>query len=114
MRTLLAYLVFGPMYLFSASGQRVVVQPELSPDPLVAQPEELLLMLEIVLFCVALLGVVRLWAVRVEPYFARATAGLDGFARSWGKGWTGWSGGGGLAGGRERQNRSVLPITRRD
>lgn len=103
MRTLLAYIVFGPMY-FSAR----VVQPELSPDPLVAQPGELVLMLEVALFCTVLLGAVRLWAVRVEPWFARATAGLDGFARSWGKGWRGWSGS--RAG--ERQNGSVLPIAR--
>ena len=117
-RTIMTYLVFGPVYLSSSPSARVV-QPDLSPDPLVAQPSAPILLLEVALFSAILLGGVQLWSVRVEPYFAKATGRFDGFARTWGAGYRRWSGGGGLAAGgswsrgRAREIGSVLPIAAR-
>ena len=124
----MTYLVFGPMY-FSPR----IIKEDLSPNPLVAQPSAPLLIVELAVFSVVMVAGVHAWTVKVEPYFARMTARLDAFARTWGAGYRGWSGGGGLAAGgnwsRGRENGnghvngngngsgsgSVLPVSvRRD
>lgn len=92
-RTVLTWLVFGPMAL-SPSAR---VQTELADIPLIAQPPAAVIMVILVIFWPVMLAGVRVWSVKVEPLFGRLTAWFEQFAghcgddesRSGKKGWEG-------------------------
>jgi peptidoglycan/LPS O-acetylase OafA/YrhL len=83
LRSVMTYMLFLPASL--------TFKPDLledgTPDPesLIPAPGCLTLFLLLPIFFVFLLAVVRLWAVKVEPYFGAATASFERFARTWGR-----------------------------
>ncbi|KAL1969620.1 hypothetical protein VTN77DRAFT_8173 [Rasamsonia byssochlamydoides] len=97
MRSVMAYMLFLPASL--------TFKPDLledgTPDPesLIPVPSRLTLCLILPFFFAFLLVVVRLWAVKVEPYFGTATDAFERFARTWGK----------ESSNSGKQNGSVLP-----
>lgn len=69
MRTVLAWMTFGPAIL---SGRDLV-----PPSGYYAQPGDGWFLLILPLFLAFLMAVVHIWSVKVEPIFARATKNLE-------------------------------------
>ncbi|KAM5477422.1 hypothetical protein McanCB56680_007392 [Microsporum canis] len=83
MRTVLAWLVFGPNALLGVTKPGKLANG--TDGQVVPQPGDLIVACTIPVFLAIMLFVGSLWNRFVEPYFGYATSSLESFAKSFGK-----------------------------
>jgi hypothetical protein len=81
MRSVMTYMLFWPASWIFEPGLR----PDGTPDPesLMPVPNFWVLCVVLPLFLVALLLIVNLWAIKVEPHLGAAADRFENFARTW-------------------------------
>ncbi|PGH06076.1 hypothetical protein AJ80_08244 [Polytolypa hystricis UAMH7299] len=120
MRSLMAWLTFGPVAISASLHQQTHQQQELADHQqpasftnttdLIPQPSPFVILIALPLFFAALLALASSWAKHVEPIFAQTTVRFERFART--------LGGGGGVGARKgldddeprKEKRLLLPL----